>query len=66
VLETLRALMGCGSIDFGARPFRAGEVMELYADITRIRAITSWTPAVPLKEGLRRTVTYYRGVFEGG
>jgi nucleoside-diphosphate-sugar epimerase len=61
VLEMIHGLVGKGRIDFGARPMRAGEIMELYADVTHIRSVTGWEPRISLEDGLAETVAYYRG-----
>lgn len=47
-------------LGFGAVPYRPDQVMHLRADISRLRAVTGWTPRVGLDEGLRRTVAWYR------
>jgi nucleoside-diphosphate-sugar epimerase len=60
VLELLQQLIGTGTIDFGARPMREGEVMELYADIGRMQTVTGWQPHINLAQGLSRTIDYYR------
>jgi len=31
-------------------------------DITRARAILGWEPKIPLEDGLRETITYFRSV----
>ncbi|MGE0719649.1 MAG: NAD-dependent epimerase/dehydratase family protein [Alphaproteobacteria bacterium] len=36
------------------------DIGDYYADDGRLRALTGWTPAVGMEEGLRRTVAYYR------
>jgi UDP-glucose 4-epimerase len=38
------------------RPPRPGDVRDSWADLTAIRDVLGWTPAVDLEEGLRRTV----------
>ena len=40
---------------------QAGDVTATYADISRINALTGYTPQVPLAEGLARFVAWYRG-----
>jgi CDP-glucose 4,6-dehydratase len=37
-----------------------GEIDRQYVDPARLRALTGWAPAVPLEEGIRRTVEWYR------
>jgi nucleoside-diphosphate-sugar epimerase len=43
---------------FGARPMRANEPAQpqSYADLTRLKQLTSWTPALTLEQGIARTV----------
>jgi nucleoside-diphosphate-sugar epimerase len=48
------------SLDFGAVPYRADQVMHLEADIRRLRAATGWKPEVTIDDGLARTVDWYR------
>lgn len=48
------------SIEIGALPYRPTEIWRMYADSTRARTILGWTPRVPLKEGLRVTVDWFR------
>ncbi len=39
---------------------KAIDIGSFYADSTKFRCMTGWTPAVSLREGLTRTVAYYR------
>lgn len=39
---------------------RAIDIGSFYADSSKLRAFTGWEPRVPLREGLARTVAYYR------
>jgi UDP-glucose 4-epimerase len=36
------------------------DIGDFYADTSRAKAVLGWTPRVPLREGLARTVEYYR------
>jgi CDP-glucose 4,6-dehydratase len=36
------------------------EIDRQYVDTTKLRELTGWSPRVPLEEGLRRTVEWYR------
>ena len=47
-------------LGFGEVPYRPDQVMHLEADTTRLREATGWAPRVPLDEGLRETVDWYR------
>jgi UDP-glucose 4-epimerase len=36
------------------------DIGDFYADTTKIRNTLGWAPRVPLREGLARTIEYYR------
>ena len=58
--ETMHALTGSRSrLDFGARPYRPGELMEARADITLLRSI-GWPTPRPIAEGLRLMIAAER------
>jgi UDP-glucose 4-epimerase len=59
IADRLRALTGAGAVpDHG--PAVAGEVYRIYLDVSRIRDALGWQARVPLEEGLRRTVEWFR------
>ncbi len=60
VMESVSELIVGGSPCYGARPYRSGESMELYADISKAIAILKWQPTIDLGTGLKRTIAYYR------
>ena len=39
---------------------KAIDIGDYYADTRKIQRAVGWQPAVPLKEGLKRMVRYYR------
>ena len=43
-------------------PLPADDPKVRQPDITRARALLGWTPTVPLREGLRSTIDYFRGL----
>lgn len=53
---------GAGSVKFVEWPEekRRIDIGSFYSDSSRFTAATGWTRTVPLAEGLRRTVDYYR------
>jgi CDP-glucose 4,6-dehydratase len=61
VIETIRDLVGTDLrpdyLGIGTPP---GEIDRQYVDSTRLRRMTGWRPTVPLREGLARTVEWYR------
>jgi UDP-glucose 4-epimerase len=39
---------------------KAIDIGSFYSDSTQFRTTCGWAPTVPLREGLRRTLAYYR------
>ena len=46
-------------------PPRVGDVRESMADITRARKLLGYEPPVDFREGLRRSIDYYRSIAHG-
>jgi nucleoside-diphosphate-sugar epimerase len=64
VIELIKQYIGDDAIVMrGAIPCRAGEGNECYCDNSKIRRLTNWAPRVPLEEGLRMTVAWYKNFF---
>jgi nucleoside-diphosphate-sugar epimerase len=42
-------------------PGRSGDIRDSLADISRARELLGYQPQVDFREGLRRTVDWYRG-----
>jgi UDP-glucuronate decarboxylase len=40
----------------------ADDPRQRQPDITQARKVLDWQPTIPLKEGLTRTIAYFRGV----
>jgi nucleoside-diphosphate-sugar epimerase len=59
LFRTVRDLTGARVEPVYAEP-RAGDVRDSQADITRAGDLLGYAPAVPLDEGLRRTLEWYR------
>lgn len=47
-------------IELGRIPYRPGEALEFYCDNQKARARLGYRATVPLEEGLRRTIAWYR------
>ena len=56
LVEAFRGLEGGESFEPEHAPARAGEVLRSCLDAARARELLGWEPAVPLAEGLRRTL----------
>jgi dTDP-glucose 4,6-dehydratase len=59
--ERVLALTGSRSA-IVERPLPVDDPRVRRPDITRARALLGWEPRVPLDDGLRRTIEYFRGV----
>ena len=53
------------SPELRAAPAPAGAVARRFPDLTRLRALTGYAPAVPLEDGVRRTFEWYRDRSDG-
>jgi nucleoside-diphosphate-sugar epimerase len=60
MIENVVELIGGGRPLWGSLPYRTGENMELYADINLAKSLLQWEPQTSLKNGLEKTVEYYR------
>lgn len=60
MIETVMKITGGGRPVWGAHPYRQGENMELYADVTAARQLLGWQASTSLEEGMRRTVEYFQ------
>ena len=59
IISRLEALLGRAA-QFDHRPFHAADIKETWADIAKAGRLLGWQPEVPLDEGLRRSVEWYR------
>lgn len=65
LLEFTETLLDvCPGFKFSVVPFpdekKRIDIGDFYADYTKIKTALGWEPRMPLKEGLRRTIDYYR------
>jgi UDP-glucose 4-epimerase len=53
---------GTGRVEYVDWPLaqKAIDIGSFYADSTKFRGVTGWSPAVPLADGLRETMAFYR------
>lgn len=61
VLEAIADVSGSGlAPEFLGSGNPTGEIDRQYVDSTKLRELTGWVPAVALREGLDRTLAWYR------
>lgn len=66
VAEMIRDLAAPGmQLVFGERAYSPDQIMFIQANIARLRADVGWEPRIPLREGLMRTVDWYRANMTG-
>jgi UDP-glucose 4-epimerase len=58
-------ISGAGRVEYVAWPpdKKIIDIGSFYADSSRFANATGWKPTVPLSEGLRRTIDFYRAHF---
>jgi len=59
VIDQIAALVG-GTPRIDRRPAHPADVARTWADVGKARQLLGWSPQVPLEEGLRRSVAWYR------
>jgi UDP-glucose 4-epimerase len=61
----LVGVAGSGRVDYVEWPAdqKAIDIGSFYADSTKFKTTTGWAPTVPLADGLRRTIEFYRAHF---
>ncbi len=61
VVEAIARLAGTGAEpDFRGDGVPEGEIDRQYVDSSKLRALTGWRPGVELRDGLARTLEWYR------
>lgn len=60
VIELIVKLIGSGRPQFGKVPYRKGENMSLYADISAARKLLNWSPRWVVLDGLNSTIDWIR------
>jgi nucleoside-diphosphate-sugar epimerase len=66
VVKKVVTMTGGGTPLWGSYPYREGENMELYADISLAKSLLGWEPNVAFEDGLKKTIDYYRTLLRGG
>jgi nucleoside-diphosphate-sugar epimerase len=53
-------------LEIGALPYRPTEIWRMFADNSRAQKTLNWRPAIGLREGLQRTVQWFRKYLRNG
>ena len=60
IVIIIQKIIGTGSPNFGEIPYRTGENMALYADISKANKLLNWSPKITLQDGLEKTVKFQK------
>ena len=60
LIERVVERIGGGQPEYGAVPYRPGESMALYADMSKTESLTGWRATTGIDCGIARTVEWYR------
>ena len=60
MIEIVREHIGAGEPRYGEIPYRTGENMALYGNVSKAKLLLNWAAGVPLQEGLQQTINWYR------
>ena len=58
--DAVRAVAGSGGKVVSTRPLPENDPKQRKPDISRAKRLLGWEPRVPLEEGLRKTIAWYR------
>lgn len=61
MIEQVRSTIGSGNPEYGRIPYRAGENMALYPDISKAEKLLGWVPRTGLRAGLEKTIQWVGG-----
>jgi UDP-glucose 4-epimerase len=59
-------IAGSGRVEYVEWPAakKAIDIGDFYADSSKLKRVTGWRPTLPLRDGLRKTIAYYRQHFD--
>lgn len=60
VIKKIVQIIGKGKPNFGKIKLRKGEIMNMYPNISKMRAQLKWTPKTSLTKGLKLTIKSYK------
>ena len=60
MVEKVIRITSSGQPEFGKVPYREGENMSLYADISKAKLLLGWAPKVTLDQGLEETIRWFQ------
>jgi len=65
MIDLIVSVIGSGRPQFGQIPYRKGENMALYGDITKAKKLLDWKPSIGLEQGLAETIRWVKNTTNG-
>jgi len=59
LINYIQKLIGKGFPQYGSVPYRVGENLELYADISKAKNLLLWEPKILLEDGIKGFIDHY-------
>ena len=66
LVELVAKLLGMSRVDIRFEGVRTADPARRFLNTDKIRAATAWEPKIPLTEGLRQCIGFWRGLANGG
>jgi dTDP-glucose 4,6-dehydratase len=63
IINLVKKLVGFGRPKFGKIKVRSDENLKLYPSISKAKKILNWRPTISLREGILKTVKFYKKDF---
>ena len=63
IIKFIQKKIKSGKPNFGKLELRKDEILNLYPDIKKTKTILKWKPRVNLKDGLYKTINYYKRLY---
>lgn len=60
MIESIKKTVGQGQPQYGEYPYRVGENMSLYANVTKAKELLGWQATTELAQGLAETISSYK------
>lgn len=60
MVDRIRVMIGQGKPEYGRVPYRSGENMALYPDVSKAKTLLGWSPVTSLDVGLANTIQWVR------
>ena len=60
IVKYIRNLINGGNPEYGKIKIRKDEILETYPDIKKAKKLLKWKPKVKFKQGIKKTINFYK------